>query len=163
MSRNSGSSVTQRSGLPRRSRSQQRVWKRQPEGGLAGDGMSPFRTRRFLRIRGFGFGIADRSATVYGWRGFGVQLVDVGQLDHPAQVHDPDPVADVLDHGEVVGDEQVGQAELLLEVVEQVQHLALDRHVERRHGLVADDESGLSASARAMPMRWRWPPENSCG
>ena len=22
---------------------------------------------------------------------------------------------------------------------------------------------GLSASARAMPMRWRWPPENSCG
>ena len=24
-------------------------------------------------------------------------------------------------------------------------------------------KSGLSASARAMPMRWRWPPENSCG
>ena len=22
---------------------------------------------------------------------------------------------------------------------------------------------GLRASARAMPMRWRWPPENSCG
>ena len=22
---------------------------------------------------------------------------------------------------------------------------------------------GLSASARAMPMRWRWPPENSAG
>jgi predicted PurR-regulated permease PerM len=22
---------------------------------------------------------------------------------------------------------------------------------------------GLSAKARAMPMRWRWPPENSCG
>ncbi len=24
-------------------------------------------------------------------------------------------------------------------------------------------KSGLSAIARAMPMRWRWPPENSCG
>ena len=23
--------------------------------------------------------------------------------------------------------------------------------------------SGSAASARAMPMRWRWPPENSCG
>ena len=23
--------------------------------------------------------------------------------------------------------------------------------------------SGSTASARAMPMRWRWPPENSCG
>ncbi len=22
---------------------------------------------------------------------------------------------------------------------------------------------GSTASARAMPMRWRWPPENSCG
>ena len=22
---------------------------------------------------------------------------------------------------------------------------------------------GRSASARATPMRWRWPPENSCG
>ena len=52
----------------------------------------------------------------------------------------PDPVADVLDDGEVVGDEQVGQAELLLEVVEQVQHLALDRHVEGGDRLVADDE-----------------------
>ena len=70
MSRNSGSIVAQFSGLPRRSRSQHRVWKRQPDGGLAGDGMSPLSTRRFLRIRGSGFGIADSSATVYGWRGF---------------------------------------------------------------------------------------------
>ena len=23
--------------------------------------------------------------------------------------------------------------------------------------------AGLRASARAMAMRWRWPPENSCG
>ena len=23
--------------------------------------------------------------------------------------------------------------------------------------------SGFRASARAMPMRWRWPPENWCG
>ena len=75
--------------------------------------------------------------------GLGVELVDGGQLDQPAQVHHPDPVADVLDDREVVGDEQVGQAELLLEVVEQVQDLALDRHVERRDGLVADDELGV--------------------
>ena len=24
-------------------------------------------------------------------------------------------------------------------------------------------KSGFSAIARASPMRWRWPPENSCG
>ncbi len=30
-------------------------------------------------------------------------------------------------------------------------------------GSSATRMSGRSASARAMPMRWRWPPENSCG
>src|SRR5690606_19995972 len=37
-------------------------------------------------------------------------------LDDPAQVHDRHPVADVLDHGQVVGDEQVRQVELVLQV-----------------------------------------------
>ena len=30
-------------------------------------------------------------------------------------------------------------------------------------GSSATISRGFSASARAMPMRWRWPPENSCG
>ena len=30
-------------------------------------------------------------------------------------------------------------------------------------GSSATMRSGSTASARAMPMRWRWPPENSCG
>ena len=37
-SRRAGISAEQRSGLPSRSRSQQRVWKWQPDGGLTGDG-----------------------------------------------------------------------------------------------------------------------------
>ena len=39
-------------------------------------------------------------------------------------------------------DKQVREVELLLEVLEQVQHLGLDRDVERRDGLVADDQLG---------------------
>ena len=66
-----GSSVAQISGLPSRSRSQQRVWKRQPDGGLAGLGMSPLRMirRRDRSVRASGTGTADSSAIVYGWRG----------------------------------------------------------------------------------------------
>ena len=64
---------TQFSGLPSCSRSQQRVWKRQPDGGCAGDGTSPLRTRRFLRTRGSGSGMAESRATVYGWRGLAVE------------------------------------------------------------------------------------------
>jgi hypothetical protein len=41
---------------------------------------------------------------------------------------------------EVVRDEQKRQAEPGLEVLQQVDDLGLDRHVERRHGLVGDDE-----------------------
>jgi hypothetical protein len=41
-----------------------------------------------------------------------------------------------------LGDEQVGQAELGAQLLEQAQHLRLDQHVERRYRLVADDERG---------------------
>ena len=39
-----------------------------------------------------------------------------------------------------MGDEEVGQAELLLQVFQQVDDLRLNRHVERRDRLVGDDE-----------------------
>ena len=91
--------------------------------------------------RGFGSGIADRSATVYGWRGLLVELLDRRRARRSCPRYiTADPVAEVLDDRQVVADEQVGQVEVAAQVEEQVQDLALDRHVERRHGLVADDE-----------------------
>ena len=51
--------------------------------------------------------------------------------------------ADVLDDAEIVRDEEVGQAELALQVAEQVEDLRLHRDVERRDRLVADDDLGL--------------------
>ena len=50
---------------------------------------------------------------------------------------------DVLDHGQIVRDEQIGEAEVLLQVDQQVDHLRLHRHVERGHRLVADDQLRL--------------------
>ena len=41
-----------------------------------------------------------------------------GEFDDFAQVHDHDPVADVLDHGEVVSDEQISKASFLLQILE---------------------------------------------
>ena len=72
--------------------------------------------------------------------GVGEQLLGGRGLDDPAEVHHRDPVADVADHREVVGDEEVGQAELVLQVDEQVDDLRLDRHVEGGDRLVADDQ-----------------------
>src|SRR5437762_2844250 len=64
----------------------------------------------------------------------------VADLDDPAEVHHRDRVAHVGDRGEVVGDEEIREAELRLEVPQEVQDLGADRDVERRHGLVEHDE-----------------------
>ena len=84
------------------------------------------------------------------------ELLGGRQLDDAAEVHHGDAVGDVADDGEVVRDEDVGQVELLLQLDEQVQHLRLDRDVERRDGLVGDDELRLqderARQADALPL-----------
>src|SRR5262245_21052961 len=61
-------------------------------------------------------------------------------LDDLAGVHHGDPVAHLCDDAEVVRHEDEGHARLSLDVLEQVEVLRLDRHVEVRRGLVGDDE-----------------------
>ena len=55
----------------------------------------------------------------------------------------PTVVGDVLDDGQVVGDEQIGQVALFLQLLQQVDDLRLDGHVQRGDRLVADDELGI--------------------
>ena len=95
------------------------MWKRQPDGGLTGEGMSPVRTMRLRRrsTLGSGIGIAESSACVYGCSGFCVELVAVGELDDLADVHHRDAGRDVPHDREVVGDEEIGQPELLLQIL----------------------------------------------
>ena len=71
------------------------------------------------------------------------ERVGLRQLDDLPDVHHGHAVADVLDDAQVVRDEQVGQAELRLQIQQQVQDLGLDRDVERRDRLVGDDQRGL--------------------
>ena len=42
----------------------------------------------------------------------------------------------MLDHPQVVGDEEIGETELLLQIEQHIQNLRLDRHVERGDRLV---------------------------
>ncbi|MCP4804430.1 MAG: agmatine deiminase family protein [Proteobacteria bacterium] len=74
-------------------------------------------------------------------------VADLGigpDLDDAAQVHHRDAVADVPDSRQVVRDEQVGEPPVASELLQQVQDLRLDADVERRDGLVADDEARLA-------------------
>ena len=69
-----------------------------------------------------------------------VEVVGGRELHDLAEVHDRDPVGDVPDDREVVRDEEVGEVEVALELLHQVDDLRLDRDVKGRHGLVANEE-----------------------
>ncbi len=47
----------------------------------------------------------------------------------------------MLHDRKVMRDEEVTQPDIALEVVEQVDHLSLNRDIKRRYRLVADDEA----------------------
>ena len=71
------------------------------------------------------------------------QLFGVGQLHDVALVDDGDAVRDVPHDGQVVRDEQVGDAAFLLQMAQQVEHLGADGHIQCRDGLIGDDELRL--------------------
>ena len=86
-----------------------------------------------------------------GVRGRGEDLVTGADLDDPTEVHDGDVVGDEPQRRQVVRDEQIRSAAESLQVLEQVEDLRADRHVQRRDRLVADDHPRVDAPA---PGRW---------
>ena len=68
----------------------------------------------------------------------------LAELHDAAEVEDGDPVGQVADDAEVVGDEEVGDALLFLEVDEEVEDRRLHGDVEGRGRLVADDNARLA-------------------
>ena len=80
------------------------------------------------------------------------------ELHDAPEVHNHDPVTDIFDDAEVMGDEHIGQVELLLQTAEEVDDLCLDRNVQGGYRIFGSIER-----ARAIFTRCLWPPENSCG
>src|SRR5687768_2307253 len=86
-----------------------------------------------------------------------IELARFSDLDDLSEVHDRDAIADVLDNRKIVCDEEVGECEALLEILQKVEHLRLDRNVESRYRLIEHDEAWLyrkrtrDADALALP------------
>ena len=55
-----------------------------------------------------------------------------GDLNDAAQIHDADPACHVAHHREIVSDQKITQAQAILQVAHQIQHLRLNRDVKRR-------------------------------
>jgi hypothetical protein len=88
---------------------------------------------------------------------------DEAGFHHLAAPHHRDEIADLGRDAQIMGDEDDRQAKPLAQIRQQLQHLRLHGNVERRDRLVGHQHVGLQRQGPARPMRWRWPPENSCG
>ena len=84
-------------------------------------------------------------------RRVGIHLLHPAHFDDPAEVHDRDPVCDVPDDGQIVRDEQIGDAELTPQTGQEVDHLRLDRDVERAHWLIANDQIRVDSDRPGDP------------
>ena len=74
-------------------------------------------------------------------------------LDEFAQVHDANPITHMLDSGQVVADQEIGDAELSLQIFQEIENLRTDGDIEGGHRLVEDHQGGCSTRARAIPIR----------
>src|SRR5438128_2225014 len=79
-----------------------------------------------------------------GVQGLLEQLPDRRLFDDLGAVHDGDALGRLGDDAHVMGDQHDRHAELRLELVEQLEDLRLDRHVQRRRRLVRDEEVGVA-------------------
>ena len=64
-----------------------------------------------------------------------------GGLDHPSEIHHEDPVADVFDHGEVVGNEKQCRTGFVADLGEEVDDRGLHAHIQRGDRFVRDQEA----------------------
>ena len=71
------------------------------------------------------------------------QLLPAANLYNLSQVHDGNPVADIVHSSQAVADEDTGKPQLLLQIPEQVQYLGLYGHIKGADRFVAYQQPGI--------------------
>ncbi len=112
-------------------------WPRRCRRHLAGDGMQPCARRVDARDRG------EQSLGV-GMRRALEERVSRRRLDDTSRVHHDDAIGVARDDSEVVRDQQHRHAQLVLQAVEELEDLGLNRHVERGRRFVRDQDLGVT-------------------
>src|SRR5262245_33065295 len=65
-------------------------------------------------------------------------------LDNAAEMHHRNAIGDMLHHGEIVGNENIGKPKPALQIAQEIKHLRADRNVERGYRLVANNQLRLN-------------------
>ena len=82
-----------------------------------------------------------------------VQRVRRRLLHDAAQIHHSDDIGDMTNDGQVVRDHHIGQSQPVLQLLQQVDNLCLDRDVQRGDRLVSDDQIRFQRNRTCDTMR----------
>ncbi|MMZ65771.1 hypothetical protein D1872_282040 [compost metagenome] len=74
-----------------------------------------------------------------------IQFFALGKLYNSAQIHNRHTVTNMLDHGQIMRDEQVGQSETILQILQQIDYLSLNGHIKRRDRFITNNELGINS------------------
>lgn len=73
------------------------------------------------------------------------ELIGISVLHKLTQIHDRGAVRNVANNRKVVRHEQIAHAQLGFQLIEEVEHTCLDRHIQSRHWLVENNQLGLGS------------------
>ena len=118
----------------------QRGWNGQPEGGFAGLGISPFECDPFLSLFGVDYRNCTEKSSGIRVSGGGEEFVGVGLLHELSQIHYSNSVGNVSDYPKIMGYKEISDSFLLLQILQQVYNLGLDRDVKGANRFVADNK-----------------------
>ena len=88
------------------------------------------------------FGLRDSSKECLGIRVHGIfeYFLRFTRLHYFAQVHHGNMGSDMLEHGQVMSNDDIGKASFLLNIGQEVQYLGTDGHVQGGHRLIQNDQ-----------------------
>ena len=106
-------------------------------GDLAGDGIELVDLLADHRL-------GSHQADGVGVGGMREDLLRRALLHDASRIHDHHIVRHLGDNAQIVGDEHDGGVDLILQVAQQIEDLRLNGHVQRRGGLVGNDQAGIA-------------------
>ena len=84
------------------------------------------------------------------------QLIRCSTLHQTPLTHHQHVVGNLLHHRKIMGDEQIAQSHLRLQLIQKAQDLRLHQHVQSRHRLIANDDIGVQGqcarNCNALPL-----------
>lgn len=95
--------------------------------------------RRFFALFG-----GQKQLFCIGMLGIAEQFFHIVLLHNDAVLHDQDPVADLIDHVQVMADEEIGKVIFLLHIRQKMEDLGLNGNIQGAYRLIGNDQSGAS-------------------